>query len=171
MGKVMVNTIKGAAIGFVGAIGIFIIGFCIELFNVGYAILSCDCDKQTIFDWSGMWGLLVICTIAGAIIGCVYGFYKAKQESDSKIAERKKEIDEEARKQRVRWAGEVKQSALNLNNTCSKNKMVDKPLVATTYKSSEQMTKIMYELTKISERQGEVDYFAKELSKREGASL
>lgn len=49
--------------------------------------------------------------------------------------------------------------------------MVDKPLVATTYKSSEQMTKIMYELTKISERQGEVDYFAKELSKREGSSL
>ena len=171
MGKAIINAFKGAAIGIGSAICLFIVGFCIEVLNLGCAILTCDCDKPTVFDWSGMWGLLAICTIAGAIIGCVYGIYKAKQESDAEAARRKAESSEEARRQRVKWAGEVKQKALNVNNTCSGNKTADKPLVSTTYKATTQMTEIMNELTRVAEKQGKVDSLAEELSKKGGASL
>lgn len=78
MGKTILYTLKGAAIGAIGAVCLFVVGFCIELFNMGCAILTCDCDKPMVFDWSGMWGLLFICTIGGAVVGMVYGIYKAK---------------------------------------------------------------------------------------------
>ena len=71
MSKAIINAFKGAAIGIGSAICLFIVGFCIEVLNLGCAILTCDCDKPTVFDWSGMWSLLAICTIAGAVIGCV----------------------------------------------------------------------------------------------------
>lgn len=72
MGKTILYTLKGAAIGAIGAVCLFVVGFCIELFNMGCAILTCDCDKPMVFDWSGMWGLLFICTIGGAVVGMVY---------------------------------------------------------------------------------------------------
>ena len=75
MGKTILYTLKGAAIGAIGAVCLFVVGFCIELFNMGCAILTCDCDKPMVFDWSGMWGLLFICTIGGAVVGMVYGIY------------------------------------------------------------------------------------------------
>ena len=171
MGKAIINAFKGAAIGIGSAICLFIVGFCIEVLNLGCAILTCDCVYLSVFFWSGMWGLLAICTIAGAIIGCVYGIYKAKQESDAEAARRKAESSEEARRQRVKWAGEVKQKALNVNNTCSGNKTADKPLVSTTYKATTQMTEIMSELTRVAEKRGKVDSLAEELSKKGGASL
>lgn len=171
MGKAIINAFKGAAIGIGSAICLFIVGFCIEVLNLGCAILTCDCDKPTVFDWSGMWSLLAICTIAGAVIGCVYGIYKAKQDSDAEAARRKAESSEEARKQRVKWAGEIKQKALNVNNICSGNKTGDKPLVSTTYKSTSQMTEIINELTRVTEKLGKVDSLAEELSKKGGASF
>lgn len=171
MGKTILNTLKGAAIGAGGAVCLFIVGFFIEILNLGCAILTCDCDKPMIFDWSGMWSLLLICVIGGAVVGFFYGIYKAKEESDAEAARKAAENSEEARKQRVKWAGEVKQKALNVNNTCSRNKTADKPLVSTTYKANAQMTEIMNELTKIAEKEGKVDSLAEELSKKGGASL
>ena len=58
-----------------------------------------------------------------------------------------------------------------MNNTCSRNKTSDKPLVSTTYKANAQMTEIMNELTKVAEKQGKVDSLAEELSKKGGASV
>lgn len=171
MVKAIINIFKGAAWGAGGAICLYIVGFCLEVLNLGCAILTCDCDRPTMFDWSGMWGLLAICTVAGAIVGFVYGIYKAKQESDAETARLKAESSEEAHKQRVKWAEEVKLKALNVNNTCSGNKTADKPLVSTTYKANSQMTDIMNELIRVTEKQGKVDSLAEELSKTEGASL
>lgn len=66
--KVTLETMLDTGIVFYG---LFVVGFCIELFNMGCAILTCDCDKPMVFDWSGMWGLLFICTIGGAVVGMV----------------------------------------------------------------------------------------------------
>lgn len=171
MGTILWWMIKGAAFGGLGAVGLFVAGFLLELANLGCAILTCDCNKPMIFDWSGMWSLLLICVIGGAVIGLFYGFYKAKEASDADAARIAAETSEEARKQRAKWASEVKQKALNVNNTCSRNKTSDKPLVSTTYKANAQMTEIMNELTKVAEKQGKVDSLAEELTKKGGASV
>lgn len=171
MGTILWCMIKGAMYGGLGAGGLFVAGFVIEFLNMGCAILTCDCDKPMVFDWSGMWSLLLICIIGGAVIGLCYGFYKAKEASDADAARLAAANSEEARKQRAKWASEVKQKALNVNNTCSKNKTSDKPLVSTTYKANTQMTEIMNELTKVAEKQGKVDSLAEELSKKGGASV
>lgn len=171
MGTILWYMIKGAMYGGLGAGGLFVAGFAIEFLNMGCAILTCDCDKPMVFDWSGMWSLLLICIIGGAVIGLFYGFYKAKEASDADAARIAAENSEEARKQRAKWASEVKHKALNVNNTCSKNKTSDQPLVSATYKANAQMNEIMNELTKVAEKQGKVDSLAEELSKKGGASV
>lgn len=171
MGSILWWMMKGAFYGGLSAGGLFVAGFLLELANLGCAILTCDCDKPMIFDWSGMWGLLLIFIIGGAVVGLFYGFYKAKEASDEDAARRAAESSEEARKQRAKWASEVKQKALNVTNTCAKNKAADNPLVSTTYKANSQMTDIMNELTKVAEKQGKVDALAEELSKKGGASV
>ena len=171
MGKTILYTLKGAVAGAAGAMCLFVAVFFIELLNVGCAILTCDCDKPTVFEWSGMWGLLLICVIGGAVVGLFYGIYKGKEERNAETARRNAANSEEAHKRRVKWAGEVKQKALNVNNTCSGNKTADKPLVSTTYKANTQMTEIINELTRVAEKQGKVDSLADELSKKSGAPL
>lgn len=171
MGTILLYMIKGAALGGLGAVGLFFAGFLIEVANFGCAILTFDCDKPMVFNWSGMWSLLLICVVGGAVIGFFYGFYKAKEASDAEAARIAAVNSEEARKQRVKWAGEVKQKALNVNATCSNNKTANKPLVSTTYEANTQMTDIMNELTKIAEKQGKVDSLVEELSKKGGASV
>lgn len=168
MGKTILHTLKGAGLGAMGAVCLFVAGFFIEFLNLGCAILTCDCDKPTVFDWSGMWGFLLVFIIGGAVVGFIYGIYKAKEESDAEIARRNAANSEEARKQRVKWAGEVKQKALNVNAICIDNKAADKPLVFTTYKANAQMAEIIDELTRVAEKQGKVDSLAEELSKNVG---
>lgn len=109
-------------------------------------------------------------TLISTGLGAIYGFFLTLQ--DKNAAQRAAELEESAsaKKQRVIWASEVKQKALNVNNTCSRNKTFDKPLVSTTYKANAQMTEIMNELTKVAEKQGKVDALAEELSKKGGAS-
>lgn len=170
MVKTIWNTLRGAACGAIGAMFLFAIGFCIEAFNLGCAILTCDCDKPMVFDWSGMWGLLLLCIIGGAVVGCFYGLYKAKEERDEEMAKRNAAMSEEERKQRVKWAGEIKQKALDANNICSEYKTADKPLVSSVYKANTQMTVIMNELTNVTEKQGKVDSLAEELNGKGGAS-
>lgn len=171
MSKILGDTLMGAVIGAIGAACLFIIGGVIEVANFGCAVLTCDCDKPTVFDWSGMWGLLIICTIGGAVIGLFYGIYKYKQESEAEAARRNAENSEEARKQRVRWANEIKQQALHLDRNCTKNRKSAKAVVSTTYKASSQMRDIMSELSKMAELQGKIDSISEELSKKGGDSL
>ena len=171
MGKILGYSAKGAGLGAISAVGLFIIGFGLEFVNLGCAILTCDCDRDMMFEWSGMWGLFIFCLIGGAIVGACYGVYRRKEDEEAEIARQKAENSEEARRQRVAWASQAKQKALNLNNECSKNKTADKPLVSTTYKADIQMADIMAALTKITEMQGRVDALAEELSKEDNASL
>ena len=98
MGKIILNTLKGAGCGALAAIGLVILGACAEIFNIGYAILSCDCDREMLFEWSKVWILVVICIAGGAIIGLFYGIFKAKQEDNIK---RKKKNIQSAQKQLV----------------------------------------------------------------------
>lgn len=74
MTKTIIYTLKGAAAGAAGAVCLFVIGFIIEFFNFGWAILTCDCDKEMVFDWSGTLGLFLICVVGGAVLGLFYGY-------------------------------------------------------------------------------------------------
>lgn len=171
MGNVIKNTLLGAVYGAVGAIVLFLIGLCVEVLNVGCAILTCDCDKPTVFDWSGMWGLLLICVIGGAVIGCVYGIYKEKQVRDAEATRLRNENSEEARKQRVKWANEIKQKALSLEKNCTSNRRSTKPIVSTTYTRDNLMNDILSELSLIAEVQGKVESIAENISKKGGGLL
>ncbi len=170
MGKTLVNTIKGAAFGAIGAGCLFVIGFFVEVLNVGCAILTCDCDKPKVFDWSGMWGLLFICVIGGAVIGMVYGIYKVKEENNAEKARRDAENSEEAQKQRMQWASEVKKKALNISNTCEANGSRNiPPLVSRSYKADTQMELILSEFANATELMGKIDAMAEEVQKGGGS--
>ena len=164
--------LAGAGIGAGVALILYVLGFGVELLNCACQILTCNCDGGDAIP--GMWSgdsfghVLLFCTIAGAVIGLIYGIYKMKAAADEEAARRNAENSEEARKQRVKWADEVKQKALNVNNTCERNKSSDKPLVSTSYESSSQMRDIMNELTKAAELQGKVDSIADEMTKKGG---
>lgn len=114
---------------------------------------------------------IIFSTAICTLIGGAYGTFQTLQDQNAaqKVAELEQSTS--AKKQRATWANEVKQKALNVNNTCSKNKASYKPLVSTTYKSNAQMTEIINELTKIAEKQGKVNSLAEELSKKGGASV
>lgn len=171
MGKIIWSTLAGAVYGAMVAVCLYVVGFVLEIFNLGCAILTCDCDKPMMFDWSGMWNLLFIFAIAGAVIGFFYRIYKIKADADADAARLAAENSEEARKQRIKWASDIKQKALDLNNTCFQNKKIDIPIVSTTYKASVQMTEIMNELTKVAEKQGKIDFLVNELSTKGGTSV
>lgn len=164
--------LAGAGIGAGVALILYVLGFGVELLNCACQILTCNCDGGDAIP--GMWSgdsfghVLLFCTIAGAVIGLIYGVYKMKAAADEEAARKKAENSEEARKQRVKWADEVKQKALNVNNTCERNKSSDKPLVSTTYESSSRMKDIINELTKAAELQGKVDSIADEMTKKGG---
>jgi len=162
----------GAAAGALLSLVLYVLGFGIELINCACQIITCNCDGGDAIP--GMWesgsffNVLIFCAIGGAIIGLIYGIYKMKAAADEEAARRNAENSEAARQQRVKWAGEVKQKALNISSTCDKNKSVDKPLVSTTYQASSQMKDIVSELTKVAELQGKVDSIADSLAKKDG---
>lgn len=164
--------LAGAGIGAGVALILYVLGFGVELLNVACQILTCNCDGGDAIPemWSGgsFGHVLFFCAIAGAVVGLIYGFYKMKAAADEETARRNAENSEEARKQRVKWADEAKQNALNVNNTCERNKSADRPLVSTTYQSGSLMKEIINELTKAAELQGKVDSIADELSKKGG---
>lgn len=162
----------GAVIGAGVALVLYALGFVVELVNCACHIVTCNCDGGDAIP--GMWSgssflhVLLFCAIGGAIIGLIYGIYKMKAAADEEAARKNAENSEAARKQRIKWADEVKQKALNISSTCERNKSYDKPLVSITYQASTQMKNIMDELTKVAELQGKVDSIANELSKKGG---
>ncbi len=78
------------------------------------------------------WSVLLFCTIAGAVIGLIYGIYKMKVASDEEARRRAAADSEEAKNQRIKWAGEVKQKALSVANSCEKNAKDYKALISRT---------------------------------------
>jgi len=178
--KIVKYTVYGALFG-------LCVGLVLSVFVGCNAVCSCSddwinaffgCNNATYASGCGGYisdpavrSCLLYSTLICAVIGGVYGTFRTLQ--DKNLAQKASELEQSAsaKKQRVAWASEVKQKALNVNNVCSENKTFDKPLVSTIYKSNDQMTEILNELTKISEKQGKVDFLAEELSRKDGTSI
>ena len=90
---------------------------------------------------------------------------QAKQEDNVKRKKKNTENKEIELKQRTRYAEELKQEAKKAYEICSRNRTNDKGLNLIKYKTSEQMTEIMNELTKVTEQQGRMNAMAEELRK------
>lgn len=160
----------GALAGGVLAVLLYALGFGVELLNCACAIITCDCSREEALP--GLWkgdsfiNIFMFCLIGGAIIGLAYGLYKKKMELDAEAARKAAENSEEAQKQRVLWAEEIKKEANAIYKTCQANLSADKPLRSTTHKSSELMKEIVEELTNASELQGRVNAIADDVSLR-----
>lgn len=155
MGKTLFYTIEGIVWGAIG-------GGCLFLIRLAFSS-----DKSINFGLSGMWGIMIICSICGAVIG----YFKARQERKKEEAIRVAANSKEAHKQRLKWANEIKQKSLNLQKKCTRNRESVEHVVSTIYKSSDQMSNIMRELSKVAELQGKIDSISQELSKKDGDSL
>lgn len=166
--------LAGAGIGAGVALALYVLGFGIELLNCACQIITCDCDGgdaiPAMWDGGSFVSVLLFCTIAGAVIGLIYGIYKMKVASDEAARLRDAANSEEAKKQRIKWAGEVKQKALTVANTCDKNAKAYKPLIAPEYKANAQMDSIINELANASELKGKVDAMANDTKTKGGAS-
>lgn len=114
---------------------------------------------------------IIFSTTICTLIGGAYGTFETLQEKEAAQKMIALEQSESAQKLQVTRANEVKQKALNIYNICCDNKATNKPLVSTTYKGAEQMTKIINELTNVAKKQGKVNSLAEELSKKGGTSL
>lgn len=170
----ILTMLAGAAIGAGVAIALYVLGFGVELINCACQIITCNCEGGDAIP--GMWegssfvSVLLFCTIAGAVIGLIYGIYKMKVASDEAARLREAANSKEAKKQRIKWAGEVKQKALSVANSCDKNAKDYKSLISPDYKADLQMNTIMKELANAAELKGKVDAMANDTKTKGGAS-
>lgn len=165
--------LAGAVIGALVAVLLYILGFGVELLNCTCQIISCNFNGGDAIP--GMWHsdtflhVLIFCSVAGGIIGLVYGIVITKAEIDEEITYKNEANSEKEKQQRVIWAGEIKKKALRVNNTCDENnKEFNKPIVITNYESSNQIGKIMNELIKVTELEGKVGSIVNDLEKKGG---
>lgn len=166
--------LAGAAIGAGVALALYVLGFGVELLNCACQIITCDCDGgdaiPTMWESGSFLSVLLFCTIAGAIIGLIYGIYKMKVANNEEARRRAAADSEEAKNQRIKWAGEVKQKALSVANSCEKNAKDYKDLISMNYKADAQMETIMKELANAAELKGKVDAMANDTKTKGGAS-
>ena len=120
---IFLSLLAGAGIGVAAAIAIWLLSLIWSLLNCACHIVSCQWNASSPDPLSGdaFLHVLLFCVIGGAIIGLIVGIVKTKAKYDEEAAKRNAANSEEARRQRERWAGEVKQKALTLNNTCNSN--------------------------------------------------
>ena len=169
MGTIIINTLGGAVIGAIGAVVLYLLGFCVELLNCACNIISCNFRGGDAIPgfWTGksFIAVLMFCVVGGAVIGLVYGIYNAKTESNAKAAKRNEENSERARRQRIQWASEIKQKALSVNSTCDSNCENVDPLTMGVYKADAEMELILSELSKAAELKGKIDAMAEDVRK------
>ena len=113
-------------------------------------------------------GTTVVCIVVGALIGLVNGLYKLQVASEEEA--RRIAAAEEAKKQHIKWADEVKQKALSVANSCAKNAEDCKSLISPNYMAASQMDLIMKELANATELKGKVDAIANDTKAKGGAS-
>lgn len=176
MDKILKNTFIGAAIGFgISLIACWIVG-CEEIAS---CFMSCLCGAlcggssescSDVLAEPKIMNCLIYITLIGAVIGCIYGIYQWKTADNLMKRKKLEESSEQARQQRVKWAGEVKQKALNIANTCEKNAKGYKALISPNYKSDSQMDAIIKELANAAELKGKVDAMANDTKTKGGAS-
>lgn len=163
--EIFSKTFIGAAIGAVAGIVVYLLG---EIFDFLSCLCSCGSNSSMMGD--GAFGkIMLVCTIGGAVIGLIYGIVREKEEADERAAKKRAADSEEAKKQRAKWADDVRKLALNTSNTCENNKTYNKPLVSTPYLASSKMKEITKELTNIAELQGKVASIVNEIEKKAGA--
>lgn len=173
-------TLAGAAIGAAAGIGLYVLGFCIELVNCVCMIVTCNCSGGDAIP--GLWQdgsfgfLMLICTAGGAIIGCLMGVAKAASEADEERKRQRAADDEALRKQQESWATSIKGAASKASNNCKDNLAHYQPLVSTenkravsstSLKSTNTMKDIMAELVKVSEVEGEMNAITDYLKEKE----
>lgn len=88
MGKFFKGLFTGLGIGIAVALGLYALGFVVELLNCACGILACDFDKDDLlpFMWRGdtFFTLLVICAAGGTLIGAIVGAIKGAQEKNAR---------------------------------------------------------------------------------------
>ena len=88
VGKFIKWLFLGAIIGGCVAIGLYILGFGIELLNCACAIVTCDCESSDAIPamWSGaaFVSVLKYCTIAGTAVGGIYGIVTGIQDKKAR---------------------------------------------------------------------------------------
>lgn len=100
---IVIDTVIGAVIG--GGIG-----FCIWACLAVFAALTCG-----LFGGAGnMMSFIMFCLVPGAVIGFVYGLVKQLGINRDK----RFQSEEEAKKQRIKWAGEIKQISAEVSASC-----------------------------------------------------
>ena len=163
--EIFSKTFIGAAVGAIVGVVLYLLGIVFDFLSC-----LCSCGENDALLHNGAFGRIVlVCTIGGAVIGLIYGIVKAKEEADERAAKKRAADSEEAKKQRAKWADEVRKLALNTSNTCENNKTYNKPLVSTSYLASSKMREITKELTNIAELQGKVSSIVNEIEKKAGA--
>lgn len=159
----------GAATGGVLCVILFVYGLFAEAWNC-----LCDCfggcdSLPEVNSWLTFLFVFLICTGIGFMIGLFSSLNDRSARLEDEAAKRAAANSEEAKRQRIKWAGEVKQKALSVATTCEKNAREYKPLITPTYKADSKMDEIMKELANAAELKGKVDAMAND-TKKGGAS-
>lgn len=171
--EIILGVLGGAGIGAIVAIGLYVLGFAIEIFNCACMIATCNCDGDDAlpFMWKGeaFLKVLIFCAICGAVIGLIYGIVQLKGRLDDNERMMSAEYAEIKRKRETQWASEVKKRVLNVHDICEKNLNQYKPLVETEYKAEKKMEEIIDSLTGAAELQGRVNALADAVIEMGGA--
>lgn len=172
--KIVGNVIKGLLCGFATAICLFVLGFGLELLNLAWMILTCDCNGGDLLPW--LWSgdmfvkIAIFTTILGGIIGFVYGQNNMKEAARAEAERQNAEMLARLKAEREQLSITIKGEAQASLNYCNSNLPYGKPVVQGNYQSAEQMKNILNELTKVVELHGQVDSVATQLAVKGGDS-
>ena len=160
MGIILISLLVGTAVGAVSAIV-----FCIAFPFLGCVCSLATCGAIPIPDGVSLSAMMIFCSIAGAIIGFVYGVKKRKAIKEEKKARLEATNSELMRKQREKWASEVRRIAVNVSNTCDFNEANLASVVHSTYTAEAQMEKVLKEFSEAVELKGKIDALAEDIKK------
>lgn len=168
---IIFSILIGAGAGIALSVALVGVGLLAEFFNVGYAILTCDCDREFLFDWDKFGSVFLVCLIGGVVIGLIFGIFVERANKKNEANKKREAISEQEREQRREWANEIRHFALNVHQTCSEqNKATENP-VSADYQAEKKMAEMVGELMNAAELQGKVRALEKELAEKGGSAL
>lgn len=160
----------GAAIGAAAVIVLYVCGFALELLNFARNLVTtCSCQSDRAFP--ALWAdgafvrIMVFCAIAGAVIGLVYGISLMRAAAEEERKKQEEKNAEKARRQRIRWAEDIKHRAADLSELCEKNRLADLAEKSAAYHADSVKDDILKELAMAAQLQGKVNYLAEELER------
>ena len=168
---IIFSMLIGAGAGIAVSVALMGAGFLAEVFNVGYAILTCDCDREVLFNWDKFGSLILICLIGGAVIGLIFGIFVERANKKNEADKKRDAVSEQAREQRREWANEIRRFAVNVHQTCSEQTKEAENPVAADYQAEKKMEEMASELMNAAELQGKVRALEKELAEKGGSAL